>query len=73
MQMRIMIENLPLNADAEFLLDSHQIRRRMKKISCEKFCSDEHLVVVCFELPFFVSVAWNTATPLSEADRGRVK
>ncbi len=66
-----------LNANAdndrkpiEFLLDSNQIEWRMKKFSCQKFCSDEHLVVVCIELPFFVSVAWNTATPLSEADRG---
>jgi hypothetical protein len=66
---------LSLNADAdndgkpiEFLLDSHQIRRRMKKVSCEKFCSDGIWWLCVFELPFFASVAWNTATPLSEAE-----
>ena len=57
-------ENLSLKADAindrkpiEFLLDSNRIRRRMKKFSCEKFCPDGHLVVVCL-LSFFFVFLW---------------
>ena len=31
----------------EFLLDSNRIKERMKIFSCETFCPDGHLVVVC--------------------------